>query len=181
MLGSWVSSHWGRRMCMFSMSIWACVAATIVITSKTRDQILVGRVMNYIYIGMELSVVPIFQGEIVPAQARGFVVGTYQISLFIGGLIMSCVARGTGGFAGREAYMIPFGLFYIVPTIVACLIWFVPESPRSFLVSILRLNKAPSWIFSAPGLSNVQSSLSVPTSSYKQLARYSHQSTELCS
>jgi SP family sugar:H+ symporter-like MFS transporter len=116
MLGSWVSSHWGRRMCMFSMSIWACVAATIVITSKTRDQILVGRVMNYIYIGMELSVVPIFQGEIVPAQARGFVVGTYQISLFIGGLIMNCVARGTGGFAG--------------PTIVACLIWFVPESPR---------------------------------------------------
>jgi SP family sugar:H+ symporter-like MFS transporter len=130
MLGSWVSSHWGRRMCMFSMSIWACVAATIVITSKTRDQILVGRVMNYIYIGMELSVVPLFQGEIVPAQARGFVVGTYQISLFIGGLIMNCVARGTGGFAGREAYMIPFGLFYIVPTIVACLIWFVPESPR---------------------------------------------------
>ena len=114
---------------MFSMSIWACVAATTVITSKNRDQILVGRVLNYIYIGRELAVVPVFQGEIVPAQARGFVVGTYQISLFLGGLIMNCVARGTGSLPGREAYMIPFGLFYIVPVVVASLIWFVPESP----------------------------------------------------
>jgi hypothetical protein len=29
--------------------------------------------------------------------------------------------------------MIPFGLFYIVPTIVASLIWFVPEVSREHL------------------------------------------------
>jgi MFS transporter, SP family, sugar:H+ symporter len=32
---------------------------------------------------MELAVVPIFQSEITPKQARGFIVGTYQISLFV--------------------------------------------------------------------------------------------------
>lgn len=31
---------------MFVMSLWALVAATIIITSKTRDQILVARVLN---------------------------------------------------------------------------------------------------------------------------------------
>ncbi|KAH8883692.1 general substrate transporter [Thozetella sp. PMI_491] len=81
-LGSYVSRRYGRRMCMFSMSILALVCATIVITSKTRNQILAGRVLNYIYIGMELSVVPVFQSEITPQQARGFIVGTYQTSLF---------------------------------------------------------------------------------------------------
>lgn len=30
----------------------------------------------------------------------------------------------------NAAWQIPFGLFYIVPVIVASLIWFVPESPR---------------------------------------------------
>lgn len=85
---------------MFTMSIWALVAATIVITSRTPTQILVARVLNCksskiryigpcltlltdIYIGMELAVVPVFQSEITPKHARGFVVGTYQISLFV--------------------------------------------------------------------------------------------------
>lgn len=36
-----------------------------------------------IYIGCELAVVPVFQSEIAPEKARGFVVGTYQISLFV--------------------------------------------------------------------------------------------------
>jgi hypothetical protein len=31
---------------MFVMSLWAMIAATIVITSKTSDQILIGRVLN---------------------------------------------------------------------------------------------------------------------------------------
>ncbi|KAL1904345.1 hypothetical protein Sste5344_009963 [Sporothrix stenoceras] len=108
-LGSYISRRFGRRMCVFVMSIWALV---------------------YVYIGMELSVVPIFQSEITPRQARGFVVGTYQTSLFFGGLVINCICRGTGSLSGRQQYLIPWGLFYLIPTIVASCIWFVPESPR---------------------------------------------------
>lgn len=32
---------------------------------------------------MELSVVPVFQSEIVPKQVRGLVVETYQLMLFV--------------------------------------------------------------------------------------------------
>ncbi|KAF7549704.1 hypothetical protein G7Z17_g6207 [Cylindrodendrum hubeiense] len=35
----------------------------------------------YIYIGMELAVVPVYQAEIMPAEIRGFAVGSYQFSL----------------------------------------------------------------------------------------------------
>lgn len=70
-------------MCMFSMSIWSCVATTIIMTSRSRDQILAARILAYIYIGMELAVVPIYQSEITPQRARGFVVGTYQLSLAV--------------------------------------------------------------------------------------------------
>ncbi|KAF6834706.1 vegetative cell wall protein gp1 [Colletotrichum plurivorum] len=129
-IGSSVSKHYGRRMCMFSMSVWSCIATTIIMTSKTRNQILAARILAYIYIGMELAVVPIYQSEITPQKARGFVVGTYQLSLAIGGLVVNAVARGTGSLNSSAAYLIPYGLFYVVPVIVIAGIWFVPESPR---------------------------------------------------
>lgn len=92
---------------------------------------------------MELAVVPIFQSEITPRRARGFIVGTYQTSLNvsiplterndlsncvqIGGLIMNVIARGTGSMESAAAYRIPFGLFFNVPTFVASCVWFIPE------------------------------------------------------
>ena len=74
------------------MSLWALVAATILVTSGVSGnkwQVLIGRVLNYIYIGMELSSVPVYQSEVVPAPIRGLAVGSYQVSLGIGGLIVS--------------------------------------------------------------------------------------------
>lgn len=93
---------------------------------------------------MELAVVPVFQSEITPRRARGFIVGTYQTSLNvslssstehndlsnrvqIGGLIMNLIARGTGSMESAAAYRIPFGLFFIVPTFVASCVLFIPE------------------------------------------------------
>ncbi|KAH7011328.1 hypothetical protein EDB80DRAFT_749804 [Ilyonectria destructans] len=131
LIGSTVSKHFGRRMCMFSMSVWSCIATTIIITSKNRNQILAARILAYIYIGMELAVVPIYQAEITPRRPRGFVVGTYQLSLAIGGLVVNCVARRTGDIQSPAAYFIIYGLFYILPVIVIGGIWLVPpESPR---------------------------------------------------
>ncbi|KAJ8111606.1 hypothetical protein OPT61_g5840 [Boeremia exigua] len=131
--GSHISSRYGRRVCMFAMSCYALVTATISVTSQNRDQIMAARILNYIYVGMELAVVPAFQSEIVPASARGFIVGTYQLSLSFGGLVINSVCRGTSGIQDNRAWRIPLGLFYIVPTIVLSLIFFTPESPRWLL------------------------------------------------
>lgn len=68
---------------MFTMSVWSLLTTIIIITATKRDQILAGRILEYIYIGMELAVVPIYQAEITPKEARGFVVGTYQLSLAV--------------------------------------------------------------------------------------------------
>lgn len=128
------------------MSIWSLITTVIIITARKRDQILAGRILEYIYIGMELAVVPIYQAEITPKEARGFVVGTYQLSLAvrsflnptqtvakelicaqIGGLVVNGVARGTGDIPGEASFRIVYGLFFIIPTIVAAGVWFIPE------------------------------------------------------
>jgi SP family sugar:H+ symporter-like MFS transporter len=45
-VGSLVSARWGRRMAMFSMSIYALVSATIVVTAQSSGQIMAGRILN---------------------------------------------------------------------------------------------------------------------------------------
>ncbi|KAJ3951634.1 hypothetical protein N0V92_011948 [Colletotrichum tropicale] len=46
-IGSLVSARWGRRWCMFGMSAWAVIPATIALTSSTREQIMAARILNF--------------------------------------------------------------------------------------------------------------------------------------
>ncbi|KAL4982908.1 general substrate transporter [Aspergillus falconensis] len=123
----------GRRWCMFTMSIYALITAIVTVTSNNTAQIMTARILNYVYVGMELSVVPVFQAEIIPAEVRGLVVGTYQLSLTLGGVVINAVCYGTSRLTDNRAWHIPLGLFYITPTIIAASIFFLPESPRWLL------------------------------------------------
>ncbi|CRK45558.1 hypothetical protein BN1723_006670 [Verticillium longisporum] len=76
--GNLLSRQFGRRIALFIMCLWALTSAVNLVTSKHGVQIIVGRTVAYIYIGMELALVPVLQSELAPAEVRGFVVGTYQ-------------------------------------------------------------------------------------------------------
>ncbi|SCW00877.1 LAFE_0C13982g1_1 [Lachancea fermentati] len=132
-LGSYVSSVFGRKWCIRSMSAYALVTATTAVTSKAREQILAARVLNYIFIGMEMAVIPVFQAEITPADARGFMVGAFQLSLNIGGLIIHVITNATANREDSSAWRIPVGLFFVFPALIGTLINLIPESPRWLL------------------------------------------------
>lgn len=45
-IGSLVSARYGRRMTVFTMSLWAIISAVINITSQNKAQILAGRIVS---------------------------------------------------------------------------------------------------------------------------------------
>lgn len=55
------------------------------------------------------------------------VVCTYNFSQGIGGLIMNLICLGTSKIPNNSSWRIPFGLFYVVPSIVIAGLYWVPE------------------------------------------------------
>ena len=82
-IGNLVGRLWGRRIAMFIMSGWGILSSVLLITAERRTHMVTARVIGYVYIGMELALVPILQSELVPAQVRGLVVGTFQLGISV--------------------------------------------------------------------------------------------------
>ena len=129
-VGKQLVSRLGRRATVQFMCVWTIICTTILMTSRNRHQMMAGRALNYLYMGMELAVIPLYQAEITPLRARGAMVATYNTSLALGMLVMSSICRGTSSIRGKASYLIPLGLFYLVPVIVLFFSFFIPESPR---------------------------------------------------
>lgn len=95
------------------MSVWGLICTPIIVTSTTRGQLLGGRCLNSLYIGMEMSVIPVYQSEIVPRRVRGLAVASYQLSFAFGGIVMSAICHRTSTIANDWAWRIPFLTFLI--------------------------------------------------------------------
>ncbi|KAJ5939025.1 general substrate transporter [Penicillium verhagenii] len=133
-IGGYVSNKWGRRMCIFTMSVYALGSASVVVSSTTQAQLQTARALHYIYLGMQLAVIPTFLAELAPAKNRGGMGVLYWLSIKAGGLFITGIARATKKMPTNAAWRIPFGLILVVPFVVICLVWFIPESPRWYLL-----------------------------------------------
>lgn len=82
-------------------------------TSNNRPQLLVGRMLNYSYIGAELAMLPVFMSEIAPSNSRGFWVGTYHLALVGGSFVVQLIIRGCQDLPGSWPWRLPFILMIV--------------------------------------------------------------------
>jgi hypothetical protein len=57
-------------------------------------------------------------------------ISSFQVWTSVGTLVGTVVDNFTAPIDGREAYLIPLGLIYIIPVLMSLGLFFVPESPR---------------------------------------------------
>jgi SP family sugar:H+ symporter-like MFS transporter len=132
-MGGLLGESFGRRPVYILMLLICEIGTIISYFAKNFAQILAGRMLNQMYIGMEGWLVPMFHAEIIPAPIRGAVVVGYVFNHIFGSFIMSCITFKTSQWDTDHCWQIPVAVMFILPTIALALCWFVPESPRWLL------------------------------------------------
>ncbi|ORY16405.1 general substrate transporter [Clohesyomyces aquaticus] len=140
-LGSFVSaltagtfSHFfGRKVALWIACVLNSVACVLQMTSTSAASIYVGRLILGFANGFLVTFSNIYTSEASPAHLRGVIVALFAYWVNIGSIIGAAVTNATKGRLDKASYQIPIGTLFIVPTILAIGLLFVPESPRYLL------------------------------------------------
>jgi len=113
----------------------------LMIVAKDVSTLYAGRFIVGLANGL-LDVIPqLYIHESAPAGQRGSLLGAFNAMVGLGLLVGSIVDNYTSTILGQDAYRIPLGLFFIIPTLLAVALFFMPETPR-WLIEHNKLEQA---------------------------------------
>jgi MFS family permease len=125
-----IATVMGRKMTVWLASI-LCVVSNIVMMATTDiGGLYAGRLLLGLANGMFMTFSQLYIQECSPARYRGLMISSFQVWTSVGTLVGTVVDNFTAPIDGREAYLIPLGLIYIIPVLMSLGLFFVPESPR---------------------------------------------------
>ncbi|KIW21313.1 hypothetical protein PV08_01893 [Exophiala spinifera] len=140
-LGSFLSAllagvfgaYFGRKTGIWAACALNAVAVAIQISTTSKGAIYVGRLLLGLANGFLVTFSNVYTSEAAPAHQRGVIVGLFGWWVNIGSILGGTVNNSTKVRLDKASYQIPLGCLYIVPTILAVGLFFIPESPRFLL------------------------------------------------
>ncbi|KAF2725138.1 sugar transporter, partial [Polychaeton citri CBS 116435] len=121
----------GRRGALKIASIIFVIGSAIVCSAQNVGQLIAGRIVNGLAIGICSSQVCVYLAELSPSRIRGRVVGIQQWAIEWGILIMYLICYGCATtIEGPTAFRIAWGVQGIPAIILFVALFFFPESPR---------------------------------------------------
>ncbi|KAL4749563.1 general substrate transporter [Aspergillus terricola var. indicus] len=93
-------------------------------------QLMVGRIVNAVSLGIVCNVVPAYQSECAPVKIRGSPINIYQFSLLTGGTLIQAANWGLNERSDQWAYRVVIILQFIVPVLLLVGSYILPESLR---------------------------------------------------
>lgn len=160
-----LSNKLGRKIALFISCLWWLVGTSLQVSTHSVGQLIVGRLLNGICVGIASSQVPVYLAEIAKKEKRGSILTIQQLAIEFGILIMYFLSYGcsfigsqdkntidTGGF--RAAW----GMQYIPCVFLLAGLPFLPESPR-WLVKVGRDKEAIEIIARVQAAGNINDPL----------------------
>ncbi|KAH6638432.1 general substrate transporter [Boeremia exigua] len=140
-LGSFVSAisaglfskYFGRKTGLWLACILNAIAVAIQVGSSSAGALYVGRLILGLANGYLTTFSTVYATEAAPAHLRGVLVALFAYYVNFGSIIGSLIDNYTKSYMDKRSYRIPLACLYIVPTILAIGLFFVPESPRWLL------------------------------------------------
>ena len=161
-LGAFASSAFGGPIAKVlgrKGSIWLaslmCVVANVVMMATTSiGALYFARLLIGLANGLYMTFAQLYLNECAPARYRGLVIGLFQTWTSIGTLVGTIVDNFTVKLGGRESYLVPLGIIYIIPAVLSVGLLFIPESPRWYILQNKtdKARKALTWLRPYPDL-----------------------------
>lgn len=149
-----LSDIWGRRLAMMFGTCIYVIGIIIQISAQSNwIQIIFGRLIAGIAIGMISVLSPLFISETSPKRLRGTLVFFFQLCITFGIFIGYCINYGTShNFSDTRQWRITLGLCFAWAIFLILGMVFQPELPR-FLIERNQIEKAKRSIASSNSIS----------------------------
>ncbi|EXJ54837.1 uncharacterized protein A1O5_12903 [Cladophialophora psammophila CBS 110553] len=129
-----ISGRIGRKGGIWLGCALMMVSITVQITTTSLGGLYAGRLILGFANGLLLMGPQLYMQECIPANLRTFNYTLFQVWVSIGALVGSIVDNYTATRLDRSSYQIPLGINYIMTTVLAIGLIFLPESPRLLCV-----------------------------------------------
>ncbi|KAI4522127.1 general substrate transporter [Schizophyllum commune] len=147
-----LADRFSRKRALMIGSVWFVVGSILQTATYSYAQLIVGRLLGGVGIGMLSSTAPLYISEISPPHVRGALLVWEQVMIVIGVVIAYWLTFGTRYIDSSLSWRLPFGLQLIPGVILFFGAWFLPYSPRwlamqkrydECLTSLARLRSLP--------------------------------------
>jgi sugar porter (SP) family MFS transporter len=120
----------GRRRTMFGGCIIMIIGAVLQAAAYTRSQLIVGRIVSGVGLGIVNSTAPVLQAEFSPKSSRGIYVCAQLSTLNLGICVVYWIDYGFSSHQGSYAWRIPVILQCVPILIMLVILAIIPDTPR---------------------------------------------------
>lgn len=137
-----ISDRIGRRDSIAFACLWWIAGVAVQVSTHSKGQLIVGRVLSGVCVGITSSQVPVYLAEIARKDKRGSLIVIQQLAIEIGILIMYFIGYGCSFIPGETAsFRVAWGIQWVPCIVLLIGLPFLPRSPR-WLAKVGRTEEA---------------------------------------